>query len=189
MRRSTTGETKYTAVNGTPALRAAIMPTTSVALDSTMPKRNLRRRRRQADPLPGPDGKRGGGGRSHHSRPVLGVISRHGDRQRRQTGHRRLLRNVGFKLHRRALEAAITPRTRWLILNTPSNPTGAAYDRAELEALGEVLLRHPHVHGAVRRHLRSDLVPRRADDDACGSRAASEGSHPAHQWRLQDHTR
>jgi len=53
--------------------------------------------------------------------------------------------NVGFKLTPAALEAAITPRTRWVILNTPSNPTGAAYDRAELQALGEVLLRHPHV--------------------------------------------
>ena len=52
---------------------------------------------------------------------------------------------MGFKLTPAALEAAITPRTRWLILNTPSNPTGAAYDRAELEALGEVLLLHPHV--------------------------------------------
>jgi aspartate aminotransferase len=51
----------------------------------------------------------------------------------------------GFKLTPAALEAAITPRTRWLILNTPSNPTGAAYSRAELEALGEVLLRHPQV--------------------------------------------
>jgi aspartate aminotransferase len=53
--------------------------------------------------------------------------------------------NVGFKLTPDALEAAITPRTRWVILNTPSNPTGAAYSRAELEALGEALLRHPHV--------------------------------------------
>jgi aspartate aminotransferase len=51
----------------------------------------------------------------------------------------------GFKLTPRALEAAITPRTLWLILNAPSNPTGAAYSRAELEALGEVLMRHPHV--------------------------------------------
>lgn len=51
----------------------------------------------------------------------------------------------GFKLSPAALEAAITPRTRWLILNSPSNPTGAAYSRAELEALGAVLLRHPQV--------------------------------------------
>ena len=51
----------------------------------------------------------------------------------------------GFKLTPEALEAAITPKTLWLILNAPSNPTGAAYTRAELEALGGVLLRHPHV--------------------------------------------
>lgn len=53
--------------------------------------------------------------------------------------------NLGFKLTPEALEAAITPNTRWLILNTPSNPTGAAYTPDELAALGEVLLRHPHV--------------------------------------------
>jgi aspartate aminotransferase len=51
----------------------------------------------------------------------------------------------GFKLTPQTLEAAITPQTRWLILNAPSNPTGAAYTRSELEALGEVLARHPHV--------------------------------------------
>src|SRR5690606_32859780 len=51
----------------------------------------------------------------------------------------------GFKLKPEVLEAAITPRTRWLILNSPSNPTGAAYTRAELGALAEVLRRHPHV--------------------------------------------
>jgi aspartate aminotransferase len=53
--------------------------------------------------------------------------------------------NQGFKLTAGALEAAITPRTRWLILNAPSNPTGAAYSRSDLEALGAVLLRHPEV--------------------------------------------
>ena len=51
----------------------------------------------------------------------------------------------GFKLKPEVLEAAITPRTRWLILNSPSNPTGAAYTRAELESLAGVLRRHPHV--------------------------------------------
>ena len=50
-----------------------------------------------------------------------------------------------FKLNPADLEAAITPRTRWLILNSPSNPSGAAYTRAELRALADVLLRHPHV--------------------------------------------
>lgn len=52
---------------------------------------------------------------------------------------------TGFKLTAEALEAAITPKTLWLILNAPSNPTGAAYSEAELKALGDVLLRHPHV--------------------------------------------
>ncbi|HDR9882400.1 TPA: pyridoxal phosphate-dependent aminotransferase [Burkholderia cenocepacia] len=51
----------------------------------------------------------------------------------------------GFKLTADALQAAITPRTRWLILNSPSNPTGAVYSRAELQALAEVLLAHPRV--------------------------------------------
>ena len=51
----------------------------------------------------------------------------------------------GFKLDPAVLEAAITPRTRWLILNSPSNPSGAAYTRAELKALADVLMRHPHV--------------------------------------------
>jgi len=51
----------------------------------------------------------------------------------------------GFKLRPEVLEAAITPRTKWLILNSPSNPTGAAYTRVELEALAQVLRRHPHV--------------------------------------------
>jgi aspartate aminotransferase len=43
------------------------------------------------------------------------------------------------------LEAAITPKTKWLIFNSPSNPSGAAYSEAELKALTEVLMRHPHV--------------------------------------------
>ena len=54
--------------------------------------------------------------------------------------------STGFKLTPEALEAAITPRTKWLILNTPSIPTGAAYSAAELKGLTDVLLRHEHVH-------------------------------------------
>lgn len=50
-----------------------------------------------------------------------------------------------FKLTAEQLEAAITPKTRWLMLNSPSNPTGAAYSGADLKALSEVLLRHPKV--------------------------------------------
>jgi len=51
----------------------------------------------------------------------------------------------GFKMKPESLEKAITPRTKWLILNSPSNPSGAAYARHELEALGQVLLKHRHV--------------------------------------------
>ncbi|HBQ32719.1 MAG TPA: aspartate transaminase, partial [Ochrobactrum anthropi] len=50
-----------------------------------------------------------------------------------------------FKLTAADLEKAITPKTKWLIFNSPSNPTGAAYTEAELKALTDVLVRHPHV--------------------------------------------
>ncbi len=51
----------------------------------------------------------------------------------------------GFKLQPAALEAAITPKTKWLVFNSPSNPSGAAYSLAELKALTDVLMKHPHV--------------------------------------------
>jgi len=51
----------------------------------------------------------------------------------------------GFRLSPEVLDKAITPKTKWLILNSPSNPTGAAYTEAQLRALADVLLRHPHV--------------------------------------------
>ncbi|QRM30726.1 pyridoxal phosphate-dependent aminotransferase [Microvirga sp. VF16] len=50
-----------------------------------------------------------------------------------------------FKLQPEPLERAITPKTKWIILNSPSNPTGAAYSRAEMKAITDVLMRHPHV--------------------------------------------
>ncbi len=53
--------------------------------------------------------------------------------------------NSGFKLRAADLEAAITPKTRWFILNNPCNPTGAAYSDTDLKPLCEVLLRHPDV--------------------------------------------
>jgi aspartate aminotransferase len=52
---------------------------------------------------------------------------------------------TGFKITPDQLEVAITPKTKWLIFNSPSNPSGAAYTRAEIKALTEVLMRHPHV--------------------------------------------
>ncbi len=51
----------------------------------------------------------------------------------------------GFKLQPDVLEGAITPRTKWLIFNSPSNPTGAAYSHDEMKTITDVLLRHPHV--------------------------------------------
>ena len=77
----------------------------------------------------------------------------------------------GFKLKPGILASAITPKTKWLILNQPCNPTGACYTREELEALGEVLLKHPHVwvltddmyehlvYGGFRFHTIAQAVP------------------------------
>jgi len=53
--------------------------------------------------------------------------------------------NNGFKLRAEDLEAAITDRTKWLMINSPNNPTGAAMSRDELRMIADVLLRHPHV--------------------------------------------
>lgn len=64
-----------------------------------------------------------------------------------------------FKLTADRLDAAISPATRWLFLNSPGNPSGAAYSRAELEALGEVLRRHPRVlilSDEIYEHIRHD---------------------------------
>jgi aspartate aminotransferase len=65
----------------------------------------------------------------------------------------------GFKITAAQLRAAITPRTKWLVLNSPSNPTGAGYSADELRALGAELLAHPHVHvltDDMYEHLRYD---------------------------------
>ncbi|MFC1673705.1 pyridoxal phosphate-dependent aminotransferase [Pseudomonadota bacterium] len=53
--------------------------------------------------------------------------------------------SAGFKLTPEALEAAITPKTKWLILNSPSNPTGAGYTKGDMKALTDVLMKHDHV--------------------------------------------
>ena len=53
---------------------------------------------------------------------------------------------AGYKLTPQDLDRAITPRTKWVILNSPSNPSGAAYTRDELKSITDVLVRHPHVY-------------------------------------------
>jgi aspartate aminotransferase len=78
----------------------------------------------------------------------------------------------GFKLRPEALARAITPKTKWLILNQPCNPTGACYTREELKALGDVLLEHPQVwvltddmyehlvYGGFKFHTIAQVVPK-----------------------------
>jgi aspartate aminotransferase len=68
----------------------------------------------------------------------------------------------GYKITPAVLEAAITPKTKWFILNSPCNPTGVVYTRAELKALSAVLLRHPHVWvlaDDIYEHLVFDGIP------------------------------
>jgi aspartate aminotransferase len=70
--------------------------------------------------------------------------------------------NHGFKLSPEQLEAAITPQTRWLLVNSPSNPTGASYTVAEYRALADVLVKHPHVMvmtDDIYEHIRFDGKP------------------------------
>ena len=75
-----------------------------------------------------------------------------------------------FKITAEQLEVAITPRTKWFIFNSPSNPTGAGYNRAELKALTDVLMRHPQVW-IMSDDMYAHLV---FDDFACGTPAQVE---------------
>ena len=141
------GDTKYTAVDGTPALKKAIC---AKFKPRERPGVHARagdgRHRRQAGALQRPDGDAESRRRGDRSGAVLGQLSRHGAAGGRGLRCRSSARlSVGFKLQPADLEKAITPKTKWLILNSPNNPTGAAYTRAELKALTDVLVRHPHV--------------------------------------------
>jgi len=140
------GETKYTAVNGTPALRKAIMGDFKRRLGISYADNEICV---------------GGGAKQILFLALMASVENdaeviipapywvsYPDMVIANEGKPVIVecpQEQGFKLTPAALEAAITPQTMWLVLNTPSNPTGAAYSRTELEALGEVLLRHPHV--------------------------------------------
>ncbi|NTG89150.1 aspartate transaminase [Agrobacterium rhizogenes] len=140
------GETKYTAVNGTPALRKAIIGDFERRLGLRYADNEICV---------------GGGAKQILFLALMASVEAdaeviipapywvsYPDMVIANDGKPVIVRcpqEQGFKLTPEALEAAITPKTLWLILNAPSNPTGAAYTRAELEALGAVLLRHPHV--------------------------------------------
>ncbi|PDS76215.1 aspartate transaminase [Rhizobium sp. L43] len=140
------GETKYTAVNGTPALRKAIIGDFKRRLGLNYADNEICV---------------GGGAKQILFLALMASVENdaeviipapywvsYPDMVIANEGKPVIIecpQETGFKLTPEALERAITPRTLWLILNAPSNPTGAAYDRHELEALGKVLLRHPHV--------------------------------------------
>ena len=140
------GETKYTPVNGTPALRAAIA-------DKLARRQGLRY---PADRITV------GGGAKQVIFLALAATLNPGDEVVVPAPYwvsypDMVLANDGtpvvvpcpetggFKLTARQLAAAITDATRWVVLNAPNNPTGAAYTTAELRALADVLLAHPHV--------------------------------------------
>ncbi|MGO7038983.1 aspartate transaminase [Rhizobium acaciae] len=140
------GETKYTAVNGTPALRKAIIGDIKRRLGLSYADNEICV---------------GGGAKQILFLALMASVENdaeviipapywvsYPDMVIANEGKPVIVecpQETGFKLTPEALEKAITPKTLWLILNAPSNPTGAAYDRSELEALGRVLLRRPHV--------------------------------------------
>ncbi len=140
------GETKYTAVNGTPALRKAIIGDFQRRLGLTYSDNEICV---------------GGGAKQILFLALMASVENdaeviipapywvsYPDMVIANDGKPVIVQcpqETGFKLTPEALEKAITPKTLWLILNAPSNPTGAAYSKSELEALGKVLLRHPQV--------------------------------------------
>ena len=140
------GETKYTAVNGTPALRKAIIGDFQRRLGLTYSENEICV---------------GGGAKQILFLALMASVENdaeviipapywvsYPDMVIANDGKPVIVQcpqEAGFKLTPEALEEAITPKTLWLILNAPSNPTGAAYSKNELEALGKVLLRHPQV--------------------------------------------
>ncbi|MFD7499855.1 aspartate transaminase [Streptomyces sp. NPDC059850] len=141
------GVTKYTPVNGTPALRTAIAD---------------RLRRRHGLDYPGDRIAVGGGGKQIIFLALMATLDAgdevvipapywvsYPDMVLANDGTPIIVpcpETDGFKLTPDRLAAALTDRTRWVVLNSPSNPTGAVYTADELRALAEVLLAHPHVH-------------------------------------------
>lgn len=140
------GETKYTPVNGTPRLRAAIAEKV---------------RRRHGLAVTDPRITVGGGAKQVIFLALMATLDEgdevvipapywvsYPDMVLANDGTPVIVdcpESDGFKLTRARLRAALTERTRWVVLNTPGNPTGAAYTPAELQALAEVLLEHPQV--------------------------------------------
>ena len=120
-----------------------------------------RRHRRQAGALQRADGDAEPGRRGDHPGALLGELSRHGrcsPAARRSSVDDRCA--DGFKLQPEALEAAITPKTKWLIFNSPSNPTGAAYTRGRAEGAHRRAAAASARLGHDRRHVRASGLRR-----------------------------
>jgi aspartate aminotransferase len=138
------GKTKYTPVDGIPELKAiAAKFKRENGLDLRLAA-DHRRHRRQADPVQRADGDAEPGRRGVIPAPYWVsypemVLLCGGTPVFVDHAWRRLQADAG------KLEAAITPKTKWLIFNSPSNPSGAAYSARGLKALTDVLMRHPHV--------------------------------------------
>jgi len=140
------GKTKYTAVDGIPELKAAIVKKF---------KRENGLDYKPEEISVGAGGKQvlfnalmatlNPGGRSDHPCAVLGELSRDGGALRRRAGHRPDHPAIRLQAEPQALEKAITAKTKWVILNSPSNPTGATYTRRRTEGAHDVLLKHEHV--------------------------------------------
>ena len=115
-----------------------------------------RQHRRQAGALQRLHGDAQRRRRGHHPRALLGLLSRDRDARRGHAGHAvNARRTTASSCAPRSSSRRSRPKTKWLILNSPSNPTGAAYTASELRALADVLLRHPACLGADRRHVRA----------------------------------
>jgi aspartate aminotransferase len=140
------GETRYTAVNGTPALRDAIAAAHGRATGRACPHQRITL---------------GGGGKQVIFLAFMASLDAgdeviipapywvsYPDMVLANEGMPIIVPSSeaeGFKIGPEALERAITPRTKWLVLNVPGNPSGAAYGANELQAMAAVLRRHPHV--------------------------------------------
>ena len=141
------GATRYTLMAGTVELRRAIAAKLERENGLRLcAERDHRHQRRQERDLQRVRDHAGARRRGDHPRALLGVVPGHGAGLRWHARYRAPADEAhGFKLTAAQLEAAITPRTRWLLINSPSNPTGASYTADEYRALADVLASHPHV--------------------------------------------
>ena len=139
---------KYTNVDGIAELKDAVVEEVQARERSRLQAvADHHRHRRQAGAVQRLHGDAQSGRRGDHPGALLGELSRHGAARRRQRRSRsRPAWRTASRSTAQQLERAITPKTKWVLLNSPSNPTGAAYTRAELKALTDVLVKHPHVH-------------------------------------------